>query len=127
MTKLQYRRDRQGFVDDGFRPAGTFPLTEHAALVGCPVRRIVRVETEAESAAADWPPLAECRARLQQAITDAVAEGAVGLKVDFEVDDALVRMLESKGPFVLDVMVPYQEHVLPMIPSGRTVHDMIKS
>jgi uncharacterized protein len=68
------------FVDDGFRPAGTFPLTEHAALVGCPVRRIVRVETEAESAAADWPPLAECRARLQQAITDAVAEGAVGLK-----------------------------------------------
>jgi acetolactate synthase I/II/III large subunit len=44
-----------------------------------------------------------------------------------EVDDALIRMLESKGPFVLDVMVPYQEHVLPMIPSGHTVRDMIKA
>jgi acetolactate synthase I/II/III large subunit len=25
----------------------------------------------------------------------------------------------------LDVEVPYQEHVLPMIPSGKTVDDMI--
>ncbi len=68
------------FVDDGFRTEGTLSLTEHAAVVGCPVRRIVRVETEAESAAAGWPPLAECRAHLQQAIADAVAAGAVGLK-----------------------------------------------
>jgi acetolactate synthase-1/2/3 large subunit len=43
------------------------------------------------------------------------------------VDEALIRLLESKGPFVLDVMVPYQEHVLPMIPSGHTVRDMIKA
>jgi acetolactate synthase-1/2/3 large subunit len=27
---------------------------------------------------------------------------------------------------VLDVEVPYQEHVLPMIPGGCTVRDMIK-
>jgi acetolactate synthase I/II/III large subunit len=46
-------------------------------------------------------------------------------KDDF--DDALKEMLESKVPFVLDVMVPYQEHVLPMIPSGRTVRDIIKA
>ncbi len=45
-------------------------------------------------------------------------------KDDF--DDAVKEMLDSKGPFVLDVMVPYQEHVLPMIPSGRTVRDIIK-
>jgi acetolactate synthase-1/2/3 large subunit len=44
-----------------------------------------------------------------------------------EVDEALIRMLDSKGPFVLDVMVPYQEHVLPMIPGGMTVRDMIKA
>ena len=31
------------------------------------------------------------------------------------------------GPFVLDVLVPYQEHVLPMIPAGATVKDIIKS
>ena len=44
-----------------------------------------------------------------------------------EVDGALEEMLDSKGPYVLDVMVPYQEHVLPMIPSGKTVHDIIKA
>ncbi len=49
----------------------------------------------------------------------------VSHKEDF--DDALKEMLDSKGPFVLDVMVPYQEHVLPMIPSGRTVRDIIKA
>jgi acetolactate synthase-1/2/3 large subunit len=38
---------------------------------------------------------------------------------------ALQEMISYKGPYVLDVMVPYQEHVLPMIPSGRTVDDMI--
>jgi acetolactate synthase-1/2/3 large subunit len=44
-----------------------------------------------------------------------------------DLDAALEEMLDSKGPFVLDVMVPYQEHVLPMIPSGQTVRDMIKA
>jgi acetolactate synthase-1/2/3 large subunit len=44
-----------------------------------------------------------------------------------DVDDALAEMLDSKGPYVLEVMIPYQEHVLPMIPSGQTVRDMIKS
>lgn len=38
---------------------------------------------------------------------------------------ALQEMINYKGPFVLDVHVPYQEHVLPMIPSGMTVDDMI--
>jgi uncharacterized protein len=68
------------FVDDGFRPTGTVSLPEHEALVGCPVRRIVRVETEAESAAVGGPPLDECRDRFQRAITDAIAAGTVGLK-----------------------------------------------
>jgi acetolactate synthase-1/2/3 large subunit len=44
-----------------------------------------------------------------------------------DLDAALAEMLDSKGPYVLDVMVPYQEHVLPMIPSGRTVRDIIKA
>jgi acetolactate synthase-1/2/3 large subunit len=44
-----------------------------------------------------------------------------------DLDSALEEMLDSKGPFVLDVMVPYQEHVLPMIPSGHTVRDIIKA
>jgi acetolactate synthase I/II/III large subunit len=44
-----------------------------------------------------------------------------------EVVDALREMIAHPGPFVLDVLVPYQEHVLPMIPSGATVKDIIKS
>jgi acetolactate synthase-1/2/3 large subunit len=40
--------------------------------------------------------------------------------------DALDEMLAHDGTFVLDVQVPYQEHVLPMIPSGMTVNDLIK-
>ncbi len=38
---------------------------------------------------------------------------------------ALDRMLNTPGPYVLDVIVPYQEHVLPMIPSGKTFADII--
>jgi len=38
---------------------------------------------------------------------------------------AIERMLESKEAYVLDVMVPHTEHVLPMIPSGATYKDVI--
>jgi acetolactate synthase-1/2/3 large subunit len=38
---------------------------------------------------------------------------------------ALAEMLAAKGPYVLDILCPYQEHVLPMIPGGKTVKDII--
>jgi acetolactate synthase I/II/III large subunit len=38
---------------------------------------------------------------------------------------AMQRMLDCDEAFVLDVVVPYTEHVLPFIPAGRTVADMI--
>jgi acetolactate synthase-1/2/3 large subunit len=38
---------------------------------------------------------------------------------------AMERMLASDQPYVLDVITPYSEHVLPFIPAGRTVADMI--
>lgn len=38
---------------------------------------------------------------------------------------AMTRMLESREPYLLDVIVPYTEHVLPFIPAGRTVGHMI--
>ena len=44
-----------------------------------------------------------------------------------DLDQALEEMLDSKGPFVLDVLTPFQEHVLPMIPGGMTVRDIIKA
>ncbi len=39
---------------------------------------------------------------------------------------ALERLIDAPGPAILDVQVPYQEHVLPMIPSGMTVRELIK-
>jgi acetolactate synthase-1/2/3 large subunit len=42
-----------------------------------------------------------------------------------ELVDALQEMIDYPGPFVLDVATPYQEHVLPMIPAGMTVKDLI--
>ena len=44
-----------------------------------------------------------------------------------DLDGAIEAMLDSKVPYVLDIEVPYQEHVLPMIPSGMTVRDIIKA
>ena len=38
---------------------------------------------------------------------------------------AMKRMLDSKEVYMLDVEVPYTEHVLPMIPSGKTYKDII--
>ena len=39
---------------------------------------------------------------------------------------ALTRLMEAEGPAFLDVQVPYQEQVLPMIPSGMSVRELIK-
>ena len=43
-----------------------------------------------------------------------------------ELRAALQEMLASDGPFLLDVAVPYQQHVLPMIPAGATVRELMK-
>ncbi len=42
-----------------------------------------------------------------------------------ELRGAMQRMLDADEPYVLDVIVPYTEHVLPFIPAGHTVADMI--
>ncbi len=51
--------------------------------------------------------------------------GAATVSKKSDLRAALTEMIEYPGPFVLDVSVPYQEHVLPMIPTGKTVDDMI--
>jgi acetolactate synthase-1/2/3 large subunit len=38
---------------------------------------------------------------------------------------AIQRLLDSKETYVLDIMTPYTEHVLPMIPAGKTYKDII--
>ena len=56
-----------------------------------------------------------------------LASAARLVREQAELADAISEMIDHDGPFVLDVQVPYQEHVLPMIPAGMTVRDMIKS
>ncbi len=51
--------------------------------------------------------------------------GAATVSKKKDLRGALEEMINYPGPYVLDVAVPYQEHVLPMIPTGRTVDDMI--
>jgi acetolactate synthase-1/2/3 large subunit len=51
--------------------------------------------------------------------------GAATIKKKADLEGAIREMIAHPGPYVLDVEVPYQEHVLPMIPGGMTCDDMI--
>jgi acetolactate synthase-1/2/3 large subunit len=51
--------------------------------------------------------------------------GSGTVRTKSDLGAAIAEMIEYPGPYVLDVQVPYQEHVLPMIPSGMTADDMI--
>jgi acetolactate synthase-1/2/3 large subunit len=51
--------------------------------------------------------------------------GAAQVRSKKEFPAALKAMLDYDGPYLLDVICPYQEHVLPMIPGGKTVKDII--
>ena len=51
--------------------------------------------------------------------------GASNVSKKEDLTAALQEMINYKGPYVLNVQVPYQEHVLPMIPAGKTVDDII--
>jgi acetolactate synthase-1/2/3 large subunit len=59
------------------------------------------------------------------AIAKGYGLGAASVSRKADLPAAIEEMINYPGPFVLDVEVPYQEHVLPMIPSGRTVDDII--
>jgi len=59
------------------------------------------------------------------AIAKGYGWGARYVKEKSELTEALKEMIAYPGPYLLDVQTPYQEHVLPMIPSGMTVRDLI--
>ncbi len=58
----------------------------------------------------------------------AVAEafGAVGISVDkkSEVKNAIAKMLTEKRPCVIDFRVEREENVWPMVPAGKSLHEM---
>ena len=40
---------------------------------------------------------------------------------------ALQKMIDHDGPYVLDIVVPYTEHVLPMIKQGLSAKEILIS
>lgn len=68
------------FVDDGFPVARSLGLAAHADLAGCPVHRLVRIESVLESAARGWPPFEVLREDFRESLAAALDGGAVGLK-----------------------------------------------
>lgn len=68
----------------------------------------------------------ECRYPDFVAIAKAFGWQAETIVEKTDLVPALTRLIEAPGPALLDVQVPYQEHVLPMIPSGMTVRELIK-
>ncbi|MCE0483364.1 MAG: biosynthetic-type acetolactate synthase large subunit [Methylacidiphilales bacterium] len=42
-----------------------------------------------------------------------------------DLEAALQRLIDAKESYALDIMVPFTEHVLPMIPAGQTFNDII--
>jgi acetolactate synthase-1/2/3 large subunit len=60
------------------------------------------------------------------AIAKGFGAGARFIQDKSELEDGLREMIAYPGPYVLDVAVPYQEHVLPMIPGGMTIKELIK-
>ena len=57
----------------------------------------------------------------------AEAFGASGLRVEKpgELDDCIQRMIDIKGPVIVDVMVDPKENCFPMIPSGAAHNEML--
>ncbi len=50
---------------------------------------------------------------------------ALEVKTRADLEPAIRTMLETDGPFLLDVHTGYEEHVLPMIPAGKDYHAII--
>ena len=55
------------------------------------------------------------------------AMGCTGLKLEKpeDIPDVITKFLECEGPVVLDAIVQKEEHVYPMVPAGKALHDMV--
>jgi acetolactate synthase-1/2/3 large subunit len=58
-------------------------------------------------------------------IAEGYGWGAATVRDKGDLNSALQTLIDYDGPYVLDVQTPYQEHVLPMIPSNHTADDII--
>jgi acetolactate synthase I/II/III large subunit len=75
-----------------------------------------RYSSVAMGASPDWVKLAE-------------AFGATGMRCESSADleETMVRALETDGPVLLDVRVAQEENCYPMIPPGQAARDMVEA
>ena len=59
------------------------------------------------------------------AIAKAYGWDAVAVEKRSQFRDALAKMLDAKGPFMIDLRIPYCERVMPMIPPGGTIEAVV--
>jgi acetolactate synthase-1/2/3 large subunit len=57
----------------------------------------------------------------------AEAYGATGLRASKpeEVESVIKKALETPGPVIMEFKVSREENVLPMVPAGRSIHEMV--
>ena len=55
------------------------------------------------------------------------AMGCTGLKLEKaeDIPEVITKFLECEGPVVLDAIVQKEEHVYPMVPAGKALHEMV--
>ena len=60
-------------------------------------------------------------------ITIAKGFGIPGHKVDFrsDLEEGVQRMIEHKGPYLLEVTIEKEDNVFPMVPTGASVSDIM--
>ncbi len=58
-------------------------------------------------------------------IAEAYGVEAASIERKSEVKDALQELMDSDGPFLLEVKIPTEENVFPMVPPGAGIVDMI--
>lgn len=86
------------FVDDGFTFPGAAGLEDLAALAGCPVHRVLRIESTAEEAGRGSATLDDARQRFRALVDDALDRGAVALKTIAAYRCGLDLDLPDAGP-----------------------------
>jgi acetolactate synthase-1/2/3 large subunit len=47
------------------------------------------------------------------------------LKTKKDIEQALIEMIDYKGPYILDIKIEREENVYPMVPGGAPLSDMI--
>jgi acetolactate synthase-1/2/3 large subunit len=57
----------------------------------------------------------------------AEAYGATGLRTDKvdEVESVIQQALDTPGPVIMEFKVDREENVLPMVPAGKGIHEMV--